>query len=89
MVAGRRFERVGPVFPSSTCYLDPIAPLGPNKRPLQEPPQEWSCFRKRDERGQKSTLSTFTERDIVDDCVAVILPPQLTLLRLFCNFALC
>ena len=27
-----------------------------------------------------------TERDIVEDCVAVILPPQLTLSHWFCNF---
>ena len=28
-----------------------------------------------------------TERGIIEDCVAVILPPQLTLWQLFCNFS--
>ena len=98
-----RFEWVGSVIPSanrqkprqtsetsSTCFCDPNAPLGPKvpKVPTQEPPQNWFSFRKRDERGWKSTLSTFfTDRDIVEDCVAIILPPQLTLSHLICNFS--
>ena len=32
-------------------------------------------------------FNLFTEREIVEDCVAVILPPQLTLQHLFCNFS--
>ena len=38
---------------SSTYFRDPNASLGPlgPKSPSQEPPQKWSSFRKRDERG--------------------------------------
>ena len=32
-------------------------------------------------------FNLFIERGIVEDCVAVILPPQLTLSHLFCNFS--
>ena len=67
---------------SYTCFWDPNAPLGPIVTWVssQEPPKRWFSFRKPDERGWKSTLSTFeTERDIVEYCVEVILRPQLTL----------
>ena len=71
---GSRFERVGSqnfngkwsnwlpveIFFSSSSFWHPNAPSGPKqpKKPTQEPPQKWFSFRKRDERGWKSTLST-------------------------------
>ena len=37
-------------------------------------------------RVKEYSFNLSTERDIVEDCVAVILPPQLTLSDWFCNF---
>ena len=47
---------------SSSCFWDPKAQLGPKspKSPPQAPPQKWFAFRKCDERGWTSTLSTFS-----------------------------
>ena len=51
---------------SSTYFWDPNAPLEPKnpKNPSREPPQKWFSFRKCDERGWKSTLSTSPLKEI-------------------------
>ena len=51
---------------SSSCFWDPKAKLGPKspKSPPQAPPQKWFAFRKCDERGWTSTLSTFSLKEI-------------------------
>ena len=51
---------------SSTCFWDPRAPLGPivTRVSSQGPPQKWFSFRKCDERGWKSTLSTFLLKEV-------------------------
>ena len=79
VVPGSRFEWVCSVIASanrqkprqtsetsSTCFLNPNAPLGPIVTWVssQEPPQKWFSFRKGDERGWKSTLSTFPLKEI-------------------------
>ena len=51
---------------SSTCFWDPNAPLGSKKpkKPTKEPPQKWFSFIKCDEGGWKSTLLTFSLKEI-------------------------
>ena len=51
---------------SSTCFWDPNAPLGSivTRVSSQEPPQKWFSFRKCDEGGWKSTLLTFSLKEI-------------------------
>ena len=92
---GSRFERVGSQnffrnrqissetsATSSTCFWDPHAPLGTksSKNSNTGTPSKMALFQKKWlKRVKEYPFNLFTERAIVEGCVAVILPPQLTL----------
>ena len=57
------------------------------KNPNTGTPSKIVLFQKKwRKRVKEYSFNLSTERDIVEDCVAVILPPQLTLSDWFCNF---